>query len=132
MDVDIPEVKAELTAMFERYEKALTTNDVETLDELFKNAPYTIRYGMAENLYGYLEIAAFRAARPSVGLQRTLEKPVITTFGRDFGTASTGTGFRASGARPAARARERQRGEAKGGGAPIGGRPPKSPGRRGR
>jgi len=89
MEVDIPEVKAELTAMFERYEKALTTNDVETLDELFKNAPYTIRYGAAENLYGYLEIAAFRAARPSVGLQRTLEKPVITTFGRDFGTAST-------------------------------------------
>lgn len=89
MDVDIPEVKAELTAMFERYEKALTTNDVETLDELFKNAPYTIRYGMAENLYGYLEIAAFRAARPSQGLQRTLEKTVITTFGRDFGTAST-------------------------------------------
>ena len=89
MDVDIPEVKAELTAMFERYEKALTTNDVETLDELFKNAPYTIRYGAAENLYGYLEIAAFRAARPSVGLQRTLEKTVSTTFGRDFGTAST-------------------------------------------
>jgi hypothetical protein len=89
MEVDIPEVKAELTAMFERYEKALTTNDVETLDELFKNAPYTIRYGAAENLYGYLEIAAFRAARPSVGLQRTLEKTVITTFGRDFGTAST-------------------------------------------
>lgn len=89
MEVDIPDVKAELTAMFERYEKALTTNDVETLDELFKNAPYTIRYGAAENLYGYLEIAAFRAARPSVGLQRTLEKTVITTFGRDFGTAST-------------------------------------------
>jgi hypothetical protein len=89
MEVDIPDVKAELTAMFERYEKALTTNDVETLDELFKNAPYTIRYGAAENLYGYLEIAAFRAARPSVGLQRTLEKTVITTYGRDFGTAST-------------------------------------------
>jgi hypothetical protein len=89
MDVDIPDVKAELTAMFARYETALTTNDVETLDELFKNAPYTVRYGAAENLYGYLEIAAFRAARPSVGLQRTLEKTVITTFGRDFGTAST-------------------------------------------
>jgi hypothetical protein len=89
MDIDIPEVKAELTAMFSRYEMALVTNDVETLDELFKNAPYTIRYGAAENLYGYLEIAAFRAGRPGQGLQRVLEKTVITTFGRDFGTAST-------------------------------------------
>ncbi len=88
-EIDIPEVHAEMTAAFERYERALTANDVATLDELFKDAPYTIRYGAGENLYGYAEIKAFRAARPSQGLARTLERTVITTYGRDFATAST-------------------------------------------
>jgi hypothetical protein len=88
-EIDIPEIHAEVTAAFRRYEVALTTNDVAVLDELFKDAPYTVRYGVTENLHGYSEIKAFRAARPSQGLQRTLESTVITTFGRDFATAST-------------------------------------------
>ena len=65
------------------------TNDVATLDETFRNDPRTIRYGQAENSYGYREIEAFRAARPSAGLARTLSKTVITAFGRDFAMAST-------------------------------------------
>jgi hypothetical protein len=89
MDIDDPIAKAELEDAFRRYEVALTTNDVAVLDELFKNAPYTVRYGATEVLHGYAEIAAFRAARPSQGLKRALIKTVITTFGRDFGTAST-------------------------------------------
>lgn len=89
MDVDIPEVKAELEAAFRRYETALVTNDVAVLDELFLKSPKTIRYGATENLYGYDEIAAFRAARPSTGLARTLDRTVITTYGRDMGIAST-------------------------------------------
>jgi hypothetical protein len=88
-EINIPEILAEMTAVFERYERALTANDVATLDELFKDAPYTIRYGAAENLHGYEEIKAFRAARPAQGLARTLDRTVITTFGRDFATAST-------------------------------------------
>jgi Protein of unknown function (DUF3225) len=60
-----------------------------TLDEMFRNDDRTIRYGQAENLYGYKEIEAFRAVRSSAGLARTLSKTVITTFGRDFGMAST-------------------------------------------
>jgi hypothetical protein len=88
-EIDIPEIRAEVTAAFERYEAALTTNDVAVLDELFKDAPYTVRYGATENLYGYAEIQEFRASRPGQGLQRTLERTVITTFGRDFATAST-------------------------------------------
>lgn len=88
-EINIPEVHAELMAVFERYERALTSNDVATLDELFKDADFTVRYGGAENLHGYPEIKAFRAARPSQGLSRTLERTVITTFGRDFATAST-------------------------------------------
>ena len=89
MEIDLPEVVAEVTAAFERYETALVTNDVATLDELFRKDSRTIRYGGAENLYGYDEIAAFRAARPSAGLARTLSKTVISTYGRDCAVAST-------------------------------------------
>ena len=89
MDIDIPEVKAEVTAAFARYETALVTNDVATLTELFWADPRTLRYGGGENLYGIAEIAAFRANRSPVGLDRTTERTLITTFGRDFATAST-------------------------------------------
>jgi len=89
MQIDILEVVAEVRAAFERYEQTLVTNDVAILDEIFRNDPRTIRYGQSENLYGYGEIEAFRAARPSVGLARTLSKTVITTYGRDFAMAST-------------------------------------------
>ncbi|MCA3371032.1 MAG: oxalurate catabolism protein HpxZ [Alphaproteobacteria bacterium] len=89
MDINLPEVKAEVEAAFAEYEKALISNDVETLDRLFLDSPNTIRYGAGENLYGYAEIAAFRAARPSIGLERSLESTVITTYGRDMATAWT-------------------------------------------
>jgi hypothetical protein len=89
MEIDLPEVVAEVTAAFERYEKALVSNDVDTLDELFRKDSRTIRYGGAEILYGYNEIAAFRAARAPVGLTRTLSKTVISTYGRDHAVAST-------------------------------------------
>lgn len=89
MDINIPEVVAEVTTEFNRYETALVTNDVTVLDAIFHDDPRTIRYGIGENLYGYSEIAAFRAARPSVGLMRRIERTVITTYGRDFATAST-------------------------------------------
>lgn len=89
MEVDLPEVVAEVTAAFERYEKALVTNDVAVLDAIFREDPRTIRYGATENLYGFDEIQAFRAGRPSAGLERTLAKTVITTYGRDFAVAST-------------------------------------------
>jgi Protein of unknown function (DUF3225) len=89
MQIDIPDVVAEVQAAFERYEQALVTNDVSTLDEIFRNDERTIRYGQSENLYGYEEIEAFRATRPSAGLARTLSKTVITTFDRDFAMAST-------------------------------------------
>ena len=88
-EIDIPEVKAELEAAFAEYERALVANDVVALDRLFLNASTTIRYGIGENLYGHAEIAAFRAARPSAGLARRLARTMVTTYGRDAGTAST-------------------------------------------
>lgn len=89
LEIDIPEIKAEVEAAFAEYEQALVTNDVAALDRLFFERPTTIRYGIAENLYGYSEISAFRAARSPVGLARALDRTVITTYGRDFAVAST-------------------------------------------
>ena len=89
MEIDLPAVVAEVTAAFARYEKALVSNDVAMLDALFHDDSRTIRYGNAENLYGYAEIEAFRAARSPAGLERTLSKTVISTYGRDHAVAST-------------------------------------------
>jgi hypothetical protein len=89
MEIDLPEVVAEVKAAFERYERALVSNDVAMLDALFHDDPRTIRYGGAENLYGYAEIEAFRAARSPAGLARTLSQTVISSYGRDFAVAST-------------------------------------------
>jgi hypothetical protein len=89
MDVDLPDVLAEVSAQFARYEAALVSNDVAVLDELFRNDSRTLRYGIAENLYGYEEIMAFRAARSPVGLMRKTARTVVTTYGRDTAVAST-------------------------------------------
>ena len=89
MQIDLPDVVAEVTAAFNRYEKALVTNDVAVLDDTFRADPRTIRYGATEILYGHDEIAAFRAARSPTGPTRTTSKTVITTYGRDFALAST-------------------------------------------
>ena len=86
--INLPEVHAQVCAAFARYEKALVSNDVAVLDELFWNSPHTLRYGATENLYGYDAIQAFRAGRPSVGLQREILQTVITTYGQDFATAN--------------------------------------------
>ncbi|WP_341892527.1 oxalurate catabolism protein HpxZ [Variovorax sp. YR752] len=89
MDINLPDVHAEVSAIFALYEQALTNNDVELLDQLFWDSPHTVRYGVAENLVGIEAIRAFRAARSPVGLARTLSNTVITTFGRDLATAMT-------------------------------------------
>ncbi len=89
MEIDLPEVVAEVRAAFDCYEKALVSNDVAALDALFHDDDRTIRYGSGENLYGYAEIKSFRAARSPAGLARTLSKTVISTYGRDFAVAST-------------------------------------------
>lgn len=89
MDLNLPDVHAELSAVFAAYEQALVDNDVATLDTLFWDSPHTIRYGNGENLVGIEAIRAFRAARSPTGLARTLRNSLVTTFGRDFGTTMT-------------------------------------------
>ena len=89
MEIDLPDVLTEVTAQFQRYEKALVSNDVAVLDELFRDDPRTLRYGIGENLYGYDAIMAFRAARSPMGLMRKTAQTVITAYGRDAAVAST-------------------------------------------
>ena len=88
MQINTPNVLAEVKAVFERYEQAVIHNDVAVLDELFWNNPLTLRYGIAENLYGFDSIQSFRASR-SKAVERTLNNTVITTYGDDFATANT-------------------------------------------
>ncbi len=88
MQINSPHILAEVQAVFERYEQAVAHNEVAVLDELFWNNPLTLRYGIAENLYGFDSIQSFRASR-SKGVERTLSNTVITTYGDDFATANT-------------------------------------------
>jgi len=89
VDINIPEVVAEVTAAFERYEKSLGANDVEVLDATFWNDPRVIRYSITDNAYGFEAIHASRLARPKTDMRRTISNTVITTFGRDLATANT-------------------------------------------
>jgi hypothetical protein len=88
-EINAPQIVAEVTSAFERYEKSLTGNDIAVLDQLFWNSPHTIRYGATENLHGYDQIKLFRAARPAADLARDLQRTVLTTYGQDFATVST-------------------------------------------
>ena len=88
VEVDRPEVLAEVQALFERYERALVDNDVEALDGFFWPDARVLRFGGGENLYGIEAIRAFRHARTPPGA-RELRNAVVTTFGRDFATTHT-------------------------------------------
>jgi hypothetical protein len=88
MEINIPSVLAEITAIFEIYEKALVDNDVPVLEELFWDSELTLRYGVQELLYGMDEIRAFRRGRAGDG-PRSLQRTVITTYGTDYATANT-------------------------------------------
>jgi len=87
-EINLPDVVAEVTAAFQRYETALVSNDVAVLDELFWRSPHVLRFGVTENVYGYEAIASFQAARSPLNLARRLMNTVITTHGRDFATAN--------------------------------------------
>lgn len=102
MEINIPEIVAEVTEAFMRYEKALSTNDVATIDTLFWKSPLTLRYGPNGTLLGHAAISAFRHARNIPGIKRALRNTVITTFGRDFAVANTESD------RPADKAKGRQ------------------------
>ena len=89
MTPNIPEVVAEVRDLFERYEQALIDRDVDTLDATFWDSPYTIRYAMHENGYGFDEIHAHRVARPpGPGIKERRIRLEILTLGRDVATVN--------------------------------------------
>ena len=85
-------VVAQLTELYLKYEKALCTNDIETLDSLFWDAPFVVRFGVTENLYGGDEVRAFRKGREVVNLDRQMYNLKVVTFGAD--TAAVTLEFR--------------------------------------
>jgi ketosteroid isomerase-like protein len=89
VEINRPDVLAEVEAAFARYETALMANDVAAMTAIFWDSAQVIRYGVNENLYGADAIRAFRSGRSPVGLARRIFRTVITTFGQDFATAST-------------------------------------------
>jgi hypothetical protein len=97
MEINIPDVAAEVRAAFLRYQRAVDTNDVETMNTLFWDSPFTVRFAPNGTLVGHDAIAAFRQTRTGSSVERRLQNTVITTFGRDFAatnTESTKTGKR--------------------------------------
>jgi hypothetical protein len=87
MQIDDPQVLAEITAVFHVYEKALLANDTAALDAMFLHSGVTVRYGVADVQYGIDEVRAFRAVQKP--FDRTLSRTVITTYGSDVAVAST-------------------------------------------
>ena len=86
---NIPEVVAEVRALFERYEQALVHKDVAVLDATFWDSPHTIRYAMHEHGYGFAEIHAHRVARPpGPGTKEKRIRLEILTLGRDLATVN--------------------------------------------
>ncbi|MFM2486173.1 oxalurate catabolism protein HpxZ [Celerinatantimonas yamalensis] len=87
MIINHPDVVAKVREQVLRYEKALISNDIKELDELFWDSPYTVRLGGKENLFGYSQIQAFRQGRASRGLDRTIEQISIVAFGSEMACA---------------------------------------------
>jgi hypothetical protein len=84
MTINDPQVVAELSALYPRYEEALVKNDVDTLMAMFWAGPQVMRFGVTENLYGPEDLDAFRKTRPSANLVRTVTRLDIVSFGHNF------------------------------------------------
>lgn len=91
--INKPEVVAEVRAAADEYERALSENDLEAMDELFWNSPLTVRYGPNGSNYGHESISSYRKGPPKGTRKRTIVKKVVTTFGDDFGTSSFEYGY---------------------------------------
>lgn len=86
---NIPEVVAEVSALFERYEKALIDKNLDVLDTTFWNSPHTIRLANNEHGYGFDRIHAHRIARPpGPGTKEKRYRLDILTLGRDIATVN--------------------------------------------
>jgi hypothetical protein len=89
MDVNLPEVVDEIRAIFEAYEDALLTGDLELLDASFWDSSLTVRYGVNELQYGAEAIAEWRKTAFPLPPGRETGPTVIATFGTDVASVST-------------------------------------------
>ena len=86
--INMPDVVGELEAAFDAYEQALLRHDVAMLDRFFRDDPQTVRYGVAENLYGAAAIRTYRLACAPVHPDRRITQRVVTSFGTGTWTIS--------------------------------------------
>lgn len=89
--VDLPDIVAEVREAHDRYEAALSSNDLDTLDALFWKDVKTIRFGPNGTLVGHASISAFRRGRKFKEMKRIVVAQYITTFGRDFAVTNQET-----------------------------------------
>ena len=89
LQVNKQEVVDEIRALFEAYEKALISKNIEVLDNTFWQSDYTIRYAMHENGYGFDEIHQHRVARKEgPGIKERRQRLEILTLGDSFATVN--------------------------------------------
>ncbi|MFI7501627.1 AtzH-like domain-containing protein [Streptomyces sp. NPDC049687] len=89
MQVDLPQVIAEVTAAFSGYEEALVSDDREGILGYFRDSPDTVRFGIADQQTGVAEISHWRERQPPLPPGRKLLDTRISTFGTDFATVTT-------------------------------------------
>jgi hypothetical protein len=87
-DINRPEIVAEVRAAFDRYNTAIDSKDVATLNELFWKSENTVRFGFGENLFGHDAIVEFRGSKWLNAPARRATRVVITTIGSDCATTS--------------------------------------------
>jgi hypothetical protein len=89
VEVNRPDVVAEVHDAFAGYEKALSTGDNERLAAAFWDAPTVVRYGLADRQYGIERLRRWRMAQPPVPPGRRLFDTAVTTFGADLAVVTT-------------------------------------------
>jgi hypothetical protein len=100
VQIDRPDVVAEVTAAFTDYEKALVANDVRALGEWFWDSPDVTRFGIADRQTGTGQLRAWRAAQVPLPPGRRLYDTCVTTFGTDLATVTTMFDYPGGGDRP--------------------------------
>jgi hypothetical protein len=89
MELNRPEIVAQVQAEFDRYELALRSHDVALLNAFFLDHPATIRYGVSEHCYGIEGVREYRMATAPLPPGRKLHRTIITTFGTEAASVAT-------------------------------------------
>jgi len=87
--INLPDVLAEITPIFEAYEAALMRNDADALNDYFWDSPLVTRYGIADRQLGHAQLVAYRQGVPAPDFTRALHGTRITSFGTDLAVAMT-------------------------------------------